>query len=420
MVRFAVAAGAHVRVVDSRERPPAADELARAFPDVEICCGALAGNALEGMDHIVISPGVDLHEPLITAARQSGYEIIGDIEWFARTVTAPVVAITGSNGKSTVTAWLGEVLAVDRRVAVGGNLGTPALDLLADDIDLYVLELSSFQLELTQELACVAATVLNISPDHIDRHGNLANYTAIKARIFRHTEWALVNIDDLHVASMATGAARIVRFGSTPAEYRLLDFDDGLWLAREDEPWLDSRRMKLAGRHNMANAAAVWALAEMVGASEQTIRTGLEEFPGLAHRCQLVAEGHGVRWVDDSKGTNLGAMLASLAGMDAPVVLLAGGQGKGADFAALGPVAGQRARVVLAFGEDGDRIAAAVAGHVRVEKVDTLEQAVARAAEIAVAGDVVLLSPGCASFDQFDNYIARGEAFTAAARGVAA
>ncbi|MGB7756925.1 MAG: UDP-N-acetylmuramoyl-L-alanine--D-glutamate ligase [Salinisphaera sp.] len=420
--RFAAAAGATVRVVDSRDNPPAADALARDWPAIGIVVGALDPVTLEGVDHVVVSPGIDLREPLIAAAREAGHAIIGDIEWFARVANAPVIAITGSNGKSTVTAWVGAIAAAaGRKVAIGGNFGTPALDLLADDVDLYVLELSSFQLELTERLACGAATVLNISPDHIDRHGSLEHYAELKARIFRAAETALLNADDARVASMETHNARVVRFGaSEQADYRVVDTDDGLWLARGNTRWLDARRLRLAGRHNAANAAAVWALAEALGINEATIREGLQGFAGLSHRCQLVAEIDGVRWVNDSKGTNLGAMLASLTGMDGPVVLLAGGQGKGADFAALGPAAAKRARAVLVFGEDADAIAAAVADHAPVEHVDTLAGAVRRAAEIARAGDVVLLSPGCASFDQFENYKVRGEAFTAAVRELAA
>lgn len=420
--RFAAAAGARVRMVDSRATPPAAAGVARDLPTIEIRTGGLPVRALDDIDHVVVSPGVDLREPLIEAARAAGFEIIGDIEWFARVAAAPVIAITGSNGKSTVTAWTGEIAAATgRRVAVGGNFGTPALDLLADDIDLYVLELSSFQLELTVRLACVAATVLNISPDHIDRHGSLEHYADLKARIFRAAETALINADDPHVVAMDTNGARVVRFGaSEQADYRVIDIDDGLWLGRDSRRWLDAHRLRVAGRHNAVNAAAVWALADVLGIDQATIREGLQNFVGLPHRCQLVAEIDGVRWVNDSKGTNLGAMLTALTGMDGPVVLLAGGQGKGADFAELGPVSENRARAVLVFGEDAGTIAAAVAGHAPVECVDTLAVAVRRAAEIARTGDVVLLSPGCASFDQFDNYQVRGDAFTAAVQELAA
>lgn len=416
--RFAARAGARVRVVDSRDRPPAAAALQAEYPAIEIHPAGLSPDTLVGIDQIVVSPGIDLREPLIAAARDQGLAIVGDIEWFARAVDAPVVAITGSNGKSTVTAWLTEIVrAAGQRVAIGGNFGTPALDLLAEDIELYVLELSSFQLELTQSLSTRAATVLNISADHIDRHGSIEHYAALKARIFDGADVAVVNVDDARVAAMATGRARIVRFGAAnDAEYRLLDTA----LGRGEQAWLAIESLGLAGRHNAANALAVWALAEAVGIDDTTIRAGLQTFSGLAHRCETVADVRGVRWVNDSKGTNLGALLASLAGMTAPVILLAGGQSKDADFAALGPVAAAKAREVIVFGRDAELIASAVEAHAAVCRVSTLDEAVTRAHAIAQPGDTVLLSPGCTSFDQFDNYQRRGEAFVAAVQELAA
>lgn len=416
--RFAARAGARVRVVDSRDQPPAATALQSEHPAMDIRAGGLSLDTLVGIDQIVVSPGIDLREPLIGAAREQGLAIVGDIEWFAQMVNAPVVAITGSNGKSTVTAWVTEIArAAGRRVAIGGNFGTPALDLLADDIELYVLELSSFQLELTQSLRARAATVLNISADHIDRHGSIEHYAALKARIFGGADVAVVNADDPRVAAMATDSARVVRFGAAnDADYRLLDTA----LGRGEQAWLTIESLGLAGRHNAANALAVWALAEAVDIDDTTIRTGLQTFSGLAHRCETVAELRGVRWVNDSKGTNLGALLASLAGMSAPVILLAGGQSKDADFAALGPVAADKAREVIVFGRDAELIASAVEGRAPVCRVTTLGEAVARAHAIAQPGDTVLLSPGCTSFDQFDDYKRRGEAFVAAVQELAA
>lgn len=416
LARFAYAAGADVRVVDSRQHPPAAEQLSHELPAVEIRTGGLDSAALDGVDHVVVSPGVDLRQPLIQTARQRGYDIIGDIEWFARVAQAPVVAITGSNGKSTVTAWVGEILTrAGWQVALGGNYGTPALDLLADNVDVYVLELSSFQLELTQQLTCRVATVLNISADHIDRHGSIDHYAGLKARIFRATQTALLNRDDAYVAAMDVDSARALSFGASPeAAYQLVEQDGQLYLGRGNQAWLAVARLSLTGRHNACNALAVWALTEQMGVAEAVIKQGLQAFTGLAHRCQTVACQRGVRWVNDSKGTNLGAMLASLAAFDEPVVLLAGGQAKEADFAELGPVAARQARAVLVYGQDADHIAAAVAGHVHVERMATLTAAVARAAALAHPGDVVLLSPGCASFDQFADYQARGQAFTAA------
>lgn len=407
--RFAAAAGAIVRVVDSRGVAPAAETLAAELPEIEIMTGGLPVEALAGMDEIMVSPGVDLREPLIEAARTAGYEVVGDIEWFARCAAAPVVAITGSNGKSTVTAW---THAIARRgginAAIGGNFGTPALDLLDADVELYVLELSSFQLALCDSLAPSVATVLNLSPDHIDRHGDFDAYAAAKARIFTHAETALVNADDGPAAELAAGYPNVVSFGThAEADYRLAESA----LVHGDTHGPALADIALPGRHNALNAAAVWALADAVGLAPDAIQAGLRVFDGLAHRCQQVAEIAGVRYVNDSKGTNLGAMLASLSGMNAPVVLLAGGQGKGADFSPLGPVAAEKARAVIVFGEDGARIAAAVAGHAPVYTARDLASAVARGADIAEPGDVVLLSPGCASFDQFAGYADRGDAF---------
>lgn len=420
---FAAAHGARVRVIDSRSAPPRADELRRVCPAAELRTGALAVEALQGIDQLIVSPGIDLREPLLMAARMQGLPVCGDIEWFGRCVNAPVVAITGSNGKSTVTAWLAEVArAAGERVAVGGNFGTPALDLLADDVSLYVLELSSFQLELTDYLPCVAATVLNISPDHIDRHGDLAHYARAKARIFMAAETAVINADDAVVATMATGHADRMRFGtSRDCDYVLAtDAAANDWLARGETYWLACERLALRGRHNYYNALAVWALARAAGLDANSIETGLCRFAGLPHRCQWVARIAGVDWINDSKGTNLGALLASLAGMQGPVVLLAGGQAKGADFTPLAAAVDGKARAVIVFGEDAAMIAALLANRVAVHRVTDLAAAVAMAAELAEIGDTVLLSPGCASLDQFADYAERGDAFMAAVREMAA
>jgi len=422
VARFAAGCGARVRVVDSRDVPPGAEALHRDCPQASLIVGEFSPAVLEGMTHIVVSPGVDLREPLIAAARERGMDVIGDIEWFARVVNAPVLAITGSNGKSTVTAWVGEIArAAGLKVAVGGNFGTPALDMLADDIELYVLELSSFQLELTESLAARAATVLNVSADHIDRHGDIEHYAALKARIFHGSQAAVVNADDARVAAMPTDSATVLRFGHTAdADYRLIDAEGETALARGDHAWLACHTLRLAGRHNHANALAAWALAEAAGIDEAAIREGLQAFAGLPHRCQTVADIRGVRWINDSKGTNLGALMASLAGMTTPVVLLAGGQAKGADFTPLGPLAADKARAVIVFGQDREKLAVAVTDHAPVHRVETLREAVAEAANIAEDGDTVLFSPGCASFDQFDNYVHRGESFVAAVQELAA
>lgn len=420
--RFASASGAAVRVVDTRDEPPGAAALHRDCPHASLVVGAFNPAVLGGMTHIVISPGVDLREPLIAAAREAGLEIIGDIEWFARVVNAPVIAITGSNGKSTVTAWVAEIArAAGLDAAIGGNFGTPALDLLADDVALYVLELSSFQLELTETLAVRAATVLNVSADHIDRHGDIEHYAALKARIYAAADVAIVNADDSRVAAMSTGDAQVWRFGrAANADFRLIETADTAVLAHGGEPWLACNELRLAGRHNQINALAAWALAEAAGIDGAAIREGLTRFAGLAHRCETVAEIRGVRWINDSKGTNPGAQMASLAGMTTPVVLLAGGQAKGADFTPLGPLAAEKTRAVVVFGADRETIAAAVIDHAPLVRVGTLREAVAEAANLAERGDTVLFSPGCASFDQFDNYAQRGDCFVAAVQELAA
>jgi UDP-N-acetylmuramoylalanine--D-glutamate ligase len=415
VARHLVRAGVPFVVTDSRAAPPNLREL-ETLSNVPCAFGAFASPVpLDQITEAVVSPGISLSEPFVQELRDVGIPIVGDIELFAR-----LIAITGSNGKSTVTAWVTEIArAAGRVTAIGGNYGPPALDLLADDVELYVLELSSFQLELTQSLASRAATVLNVSPDHIDRHGSLEHYAALKARIFDAAEVAVINIDDPRVASMSTGSARVLRFGTARhADYRLLD--DQSALGRGDQPWMNINELRLTGRHNAANALAVWALTEAISIDDNVIRQGLRSFAGLAHRCQTIAEIRGVRWINDSKGTNLGALLASLAGMAAPVILLAGGQAKGADFTELAPVAAEKTRAVIVFGQDGELIARAVADQANVHRVATLTDAVACAHEMAQPGDTVLLSPGCASFDQFDNYMQRGDVFAAAVRELAA
>lgn len=419
-------------VTDSRAQPPSADDLAALTAAPRAFGGFASPLPLSEIAEAVVSPGIALDEPFLQELRGAGVPIVGDVELFARAIdrvpspgsrVPTVIAITGSNGKSTVTAWLAEVARVaGERVAAGGNFGPPALDLLADDVSLYVLELSSFQLELVERLACTAAVVLNISADHIDRHGDMAHYVHAKQRIYADAVTAVINADDARVAAMDTAGARVARFGSTPdCDYVLAtDAAANDWLARRDRHWLACERLALPGRHNHFNALAVWALAEAAGLDADSIATGLCRFAGLAHRCQWVARIAGVDWINDSKGTNLGALLASLAGMQGPVILLAGGQAKGADFTPLAEAAAGKARAVIVFGEDAAMIAAVLANRVAVHRVDDLTAAVALAAELAETGDTVLLSPGCASLDQYPGYAARGDAFTAAVRELAA
>jgi UDP-N-acetylmuramoylalanine--D-glutamate ligase len=352
-------------------------------------------------------------------------QAIGDIELFAREATAPVIAITGANGKSTVTALTGEMCRrAGLQTAVGGNIGVPALSLLGDrEPDVYVLELSSFQLETTHSLNARAATVLNISPDHMDRYGDIGEYAGAKARVFRGNGTMVLNADDSRVMRMRQSGRRTVSFGlGRPAEaqdYGLDEIRGETWLVHGTQPLMAAREVPLAGRHNLANVLAAMALAETAGVVPEDACAAVREFKGLPHRTELVAERNGVRWYDDSKGTNVGATVAALNGMTAPVILIAGGDGKGQDFSELKPACAQHARAVVLIGRDAPLIEAALGNAVTARRAKDMHEAVRFAAGLAQPGDVVLLSPACASFDMFRNYEHRAEVFRAAVREVA-
>ena len=421
--RFLARRGAAVAVTDTRVEPPGLDAMRRELPDVALFLGGFDRSAFAAAELVVVSPGVSVQEPLIREARLRGVPVLGDIELFAQTARAPVAAITGSNGKSTTTMLLGEMARIaGRRAAVGGNLGEPALDLLDPAVELYVLELSSFQLETTESLAPAVATVLNISPDHMDRYPDLAAYAAAKARIFRSAAVAVVNRDDPAVTAMPGGRERR---GFTLGEPGTGDFgvrqhDGAPWLCRGDEPLVAAADVLIPGSHNRANALAALAMGDALGLPLDAMREALRTFRGLSHRTQLVAEVGGVRFYDDSKGTNVGATAAALEGFDdgtpARTVLIAGGDGKGQDFATLGPLLARTARCVVLIGRDAPLIEAALdPATLRVHARDMAE-AVRLAAEQAQPGDRVLLSPACASFDMFRNYEHRGEVFAEAVR----
>jgi UDP-N-acetylmuramoylalanine--D-glutamate ligase len=421
--RFLAAHGVHFVIADSRTTPPGVEEMRQHFPEVAIHLGPFDAALFNHAEQLVLSPGVAPQEPVIAAAQQAGVPVLGDIELFARHVNAPVVAITGSNGKSTVTTLVGEMAkAAGIKVRVGGNLGTPALDLLEGEApDLYVLELSSFQLEVTESLNARAATVLNISEDHLDRHGTVEEYAAIKQRVFRGDGVMVLNRDDSVVAAMAEASRRVVYFSleqsASNGDYGLQQQGNDTWIAKGSQRLIATKEIRIAGRHNWANAMASLALGEAVGLPMPAMTDVLRSFPGLPHRCQWIAEQNGVNWYEDSKGTNVGATLAALAGMPGnKVVLIAGGQGKGQDFAPLRPVVSERARAVVLIGEDAPLIAKALDKSVPLINAASMEEAVTRAAEAAQPGDAVLLSPACASFDMFTNYVARGEAFNTAVR----
>ncbi len=414
--RHLVAAGRRVVVCDSREQPPGLERLAAELPAVECFTGPFQPELFLAAGRVLLSPGLDPALPAPVAARQAGIEVIGDIELFAREVDAPVIAVTGSNGKSTVTTLVAEMAAAaGRQVRAGGNLGPPALELLQEEApDLYVLELSSFQLDLCRSLRPLAAVVLNLSADHLDRYADLEAYAASKRRIYQGAQTAVVNLDDPLVAAMAPEGAEVIGFSleREEADYHLVEVAGAPWLGRGGTPLLPVAALRLQGRHNLANALAALALARAAGLEEAPCLEALTRYAGLPHRCEPVAEIGGVSWVNDSKGTNVGATAAALAGYRGrSVILLAGGLGKGADFAPLAEAARGVVRQALLFGRDAEVLAQALEPVTAVERVEDLEAAVARAAQLAQPGEGGLLSPADTNQDQFADYQARGEAF---------
>jgi UDP-N-acetylmuramoylalanine--D-glutamate ligase len=427
--RYLAAQGVELAVTDSREQPPGLEQLQSLYPDLAIFVGGFLPEVFQAAGHLVVSPGVPLSEPLIQAARDEGAEVMGDIELFARAAKAPVVAITGSNGKSTVTTLLGEMARMAGiTVAVGGNLGEPALDLLGEEVELYVLELSSFQLESTWSLKSAAAVVLNVSADHMDRYPGLDDYAATKAAVYRHATAAVINRDDPMVASMAGNVPQVVGFTLGEPEHN----DFGLkahagetWLARGGESLISAHELRIKGHHNLANALAALALGSLVGLPMNAMLTALRTFTGLPHRTQWVADKRDLQWFNDSKGTNPGATIAALRGFHSAsdasrTVLIAGGDCKGADFTELASVAALTTRAVILIGRDAPLLEEVLRDNCRLLHAVSLEEAVSKAAEVGQAGDRVLLSPACASFDMFRNFEERGAAFVRAVEALPA
>jgi len=420
--RWLVRHGYTVSGVDSREHPPGLPALQAELPEVAVQTGGLESAWFRDPGMLVVSPGMSLREPVIADAVARGIDVVGDVELFARQARAPVLAITGANGKSTVTTLVGEMCReAGLDTAVGGNIGVPVLDLLRDpEPEVYVLELSSFQLESTRSLDARAATVLNITPDHMDRYETLADYSAAKARIFRGHGLMVLNADDPLVLAMAETGRRSVRFGAQPPagdmDYGLVQHNGEAWLARGARLLLPAASVPMPGRHNHVNVLAAMAVAESMQVPLDAMKRAVARFHGLHHRTELVAERDGVRWIDDSKGTNVGATIAALKGMDNPVVLIAGGDGKGADFSELRQAVAERARAVVLIGRDGPLIEKALGNVVPVVHADDMAAAVRAASRLVRTGDVVLLSPACASFDMFRNYEHRGQVFAQAVR----
>lgn len=414
-------------VLDTREQPPLLNEFRRDFSQYRYELGPLNAETLLSAARIVVSPGLSLDDPAILAAREKGIPIVGDIQLAADAAKAPLVLITGSNGKSTVTTLVGEMLErAGKSVAVGGNLGTPALDLLSDSKEYYVLEVSSFQLESVTRLNAEVAVVLNVSPDHLDRHQSIEGYRVIKQRVYQGAAHIVINRDDaLTQASHVHGSEISFGLDQPAADNFGIIEDAGVeYLAFGREKLMAATEVKLAGRHNLANALAALAIGYRLNLPMKVMLETLREFSGLPHRCQWVANKNGVDFFNDSKGTNIGASLAALQGLSrlpAKLVLIAGGDGKGADFSELSDALRSNVRTLVSIGVDGPAIAAvAREAGVKTVAAASMVEAVTLAFQNAESGDAVVLSPACASLDMFKNYQDRGLQFMDAVAGVSA
>jgi len=429
VVRWLARRGAKLRAADTRAAPASLGAMRKDHPDVGLAFGPFEEALLEGVDAVVASPGIALGEPVLRAAAARGIEIAGDIEIFARELARSpgvrVIGITGTNGKSTVTALAGAMAEfAGYRTMVAGNIGLPVLDALerpeARSAQVFVVELSSYQLETTSSLELEAAAMLNLTQDHLDRYGGMAAYARAKERIFRHARTRVLNRDDAWSRAMAGGSTFTFGLGVPrgESEWGMNAAQDTLMHGRE--AIVDTGKMAIKGLHNAANALAAHALVTAIGAQPAPLARAIVEFRGLSHRVELVAQAGGVGFYDDSKGTNVGATVAALEGFRTPVVLIAGGDGKGQDFSPLAPAVRARAKAVVLIGRDADALAAALAGTgAAIVRAATMPEAVEAAFRLASSGDSVLLSPACASLDMFRSYGHRGQVFADAARALA-
>ena len=426
--RFLSSIGKSFVFADSRAEPPGLAEVRAQYPEVPLMLGSFSEDLLLGFDRVLVSPGVSLKEPALIAARERGVKLIGDIELFLEHATAPVILITGSNGKSTVTTLLGEMAeASGLSVGVGGNLGTPMLDLLDNRHQLYVIELSSFQLELVTDIRGAIAGLLNISPDHIDRYAGLQQYHAAKHRIFLGASRVINNRQDPLTNPLLSTSVKQCSFGLNRPDlgnFGLIEDGGNQWLAFGLQPLMLVSDVAIKGMHNLSNALAALALGESAGLDMSAMLATLKTYKGLPHRCEHVATIDNVMYIDDSKGTNVGATIAALNGFGdstrANLILIAGGQGKEQDFTPLKKPLKQFVKLAAVFGEDASKIAAALESTIDIEQFDSLENAVSRAHASAESGDIVLLSPACASFDMFAGFEERGRCFQRAVMAVVA
>lgn len=422
VARFLAAQGQAFVLMDTRTNPPNLEKVQQEFPGVSVICGALDVHTLLACDEVIVSPGVAVATPAIEQAKAAGVSVVGDIELFVRAAKAPIIAITGSNAKSTVTTLVGEMAkAAGINVAVGGNLGTPALELLNDAIELYVMELSSFQLETVTKLNAKVATILNISADHLDRYENMRAYILAKLRVYFGAENIVVNRKDVLTHPPFAAGVKPIYFGGKAdfGSFGLMEREGEEFLAKNLTPLMAAKELKIRGRHNVDNALAALALGDAAGIPMDAMLDALKAFSGLRHRCEFVAVKNGVEFYNDSKGTNIGSTLAAIQGLARDphqLIVILGGEGKGQDFSELAPALKAINSQVVLIGRDAPIIEQAVSGVTKVTHANSMQDAVDKALQLANAGDAVLLSPACASFDMFKNYEDRGEKFCLAVR----
>ncbi len=420
-VRYLSKQGLNIAVTDSREDPPQLTSLKSEFGSIPVYLGNISAKVLLVSDQIILSPGVSLENKSVKKAIDHGIPVIGDVELFCQQAQAPIIAISGSNGKSTVTTLVAEMTHnAGLKTCVGGNLGTPVLELLDKSIpDVYVLELSSFQLETTFSLNAHASVVLNVSPDHMDRYKSLDDYIGAKNKIYSGQGLMVINQDDKAVSAMSDDSRESISFSlSRPGKnnFGVIIDNDELWLCQGDNRIIKKDELVIKGEHNIANALAAMALASSVNVPIDTIIETLKAFKGLQHRCQLVKTINDVSWYNDSKATNVGACIASIKGLCdlGEIILIAGGDSKGADLSSLASVVNQNVKHVLLMGIDANKLADVIGKNVSFEFVADMHEAVNRASQITTRGDLVLLAPACASLDMYDNYQQRGDAFVSA------
>ena len=383
--------------------------------------GDFQENDFSAADILIVSPGVSIKHPFIQKAIEEGKEVLGDVDLFCRVVDAPVIAITGSNGKSTVTTLVGDILkASDINAKVGGNIGVPCLDLLDSDhsheakADCYILELSSFQLETTSHLKAYASVILNLSEDHMDRYDSFLDYCNAKQRILNDSKYTIINLDDKLASKLSLTEDSITFSLNTKADFTLGLKAGKEWVFHNDTPFLDISKLKIVGQHNKSNILAAMSLCSVFDIDIDKTAQAINTFSGLEHRSQLISDFNNVQWINDSKATNIGATSAALNGFsNRSLYLILGGQSKGQDFTDLLPVLTSNIKQIFIYGEDSVLIANSIKEKTKIsiQCVPTLKVSTNEISKLVIDGDVVLFSPACASFDQFDNYMHRGQSF---------